>query len=119
MSLDLPKELYLYIFVLADDLDSTKSLRSVSKTACSASYDYFKLLLREPIFINDDDLNWYIFNNNANMSEIIKKQEVQGTRKYQPCHQKTTIDKSLAFKTTISDLFRALNSQGDKVIFEF
>ena len=30
---DLLKELYLYIFILADDLDTTKSLRSVSKTA--------------------------------------------------------------------------------------
>ena len=54
--MNLPRELYVIIYQLTDDIDVTKSLRLVNKKLYDASYDYFKMLLKMPVIIkcNDD-----------------------------------------------------------------
>jgi len=100
---DLLKELYLYIFVLADDLDTTKSLRSVSKTAWSASYDYFKILLRKPIIITFHKLLWFIDSN---------REEVDRLNLWEPTSWCQNIDhrKYISFQITTKDLFTNLKT---------
>ena len=95
---DLPREIYLYIFILADSLEATKVLRSVNKTAWHASYDYFKILLNKPVFITYDH-EWFIHNDNTEMK---CKGCAEGV-----CHaiMNSCINGNSTFKMSIRDLF--------------
>jgi hypothetical protein len=105
-NLDLPKELYVYIFVLADDLNSTKALRSVSKTSYNASYDYFKVILREPIIIAYNEAHWYLYDTRTDScSERILK-DVKNKipdHCFQIAIDRGRIEGVMAFKTTIKE----------------
>ena len=104
---DLPKELYLYIFILADDLNSTKALRLASKTAYYASYNYFKLLLRDHVFIYYN-YKWCFSNKDPNMKEILEKQKNEPVPAWASfCHgdDSNSPGKPMVFKTTISNLY--------------
>ncbi len=103
--MSIPKELYVYIFVLADDLDSTKSLRSVSKMAYNASYDYFKSLLRGDIFIYHHH-RWLISNKDLDMKEV-RKDLCQSP--FSHGRNTDTPNKSMIFKTNIRDLYNTFN----------
>lgn len=102
---DLFKELYLYIFILADDLDTTKSLRSVSKTAWSASYDYFKLLLGEPIIMNFHKLTWYINSTRKEIDLAMSRTYFHGS-----CKQISNTHKYISFQITAKDLFTSIKT---------
>jgi hypothetical protein len=99
--MDLPKELYIYIFYLADDINSTKSLRSVTKTAYNASYDYFKLLLKEHVFVYYH-LQWCISQDSKILEKL--KNDISWSV---ICHGNNTNspNKSMIFKITISDFY--------------
>jgi hypothetical protein len=103
--MELPKELYIYIFCLTDDINSTKSLRLVSKTAYTASYDYFKLLLKEHIFIYYHH-QWCI-SKDPNTKTLLAKQKLEPPSWAFFCHGDNTNspNKSMIFKTTIRDFY--------------
>lgn len=56
----LPQELYVYLFEYADNINTTKSLRSVCKVAHKASYDYFKILLKTSIVVKCNTYKWFL-----------------------------------------------------------
>ena len=108
---DLLNELYIYIFILADDVNSTKVLRSVSKTAYSASYDYFNLVLREPIFIYHN-YKWEISIKDPNIKELVEKRKHEDVPAWARfCHggDSDTPNKAMIFKTNIKDLYKTFN----------
>lgn len=59
----LPQELYVYLFKYADDVKTTKILRSVCKVAYKASYDYFNILLKTPIIVKCNREEWFLGKN--------------------------------------------------------
>lgn len=91
--MQLPKEIYIEIFLIADDVEITKVLRCVCKLSLTASYDYFKILLRIPIIIYYDTDQWFL----GEKGNVIK---------YHHCHPK--INKSISFQTTIRELNNSL-----------
>jgi hypothetical protein len=102
----LPEELYLHIFTLADNLDTTKALRCVSKIAWSASYDYFKILLRKPIIMNFGP-------EYCNISDSIDCKNCKriGCLKIPDhcyCPLLPTVKNCIAFEISIKDLFNTL-----------
>ena len=88
----------MFIFILTDNLDATKALRSVSKIALSASYEYFNILLREPVTLRFNQQNWFI-NDDNNYYEI--------GHTFTPLHN---IHKSISYKTPIKDLFISIKT---------
>lgn len=110
--MELLKELYVYIFTLADDLASTQALRAVSRTAYSASYVYFKTLLKEPIIISyNHNYRWEIFNKDTNMKDIIDRRKHYHMR---PAHSHGSMSdspgKAMISKTTIKNLYNTFSN---------
>ena len=60
--MELLSELYLYILILADDVNVTKKLRILTKRSLFACDEYHKLLLNQKIYINFDSYNWTLSN---------------------------------------------------------
>ncbi len=77
--MDVPVEMYLVLFVMAGDLEATKSLRSVSKNALKASYYYFKILLKQHLRLYYDGWHWNIIDDMRSDEELqsdIKNEEI-------------------------------------------
>jgi len=66
--MELPAEIYIYIIILADDVNITKKLRALTKTSYISCNIYHRLLLNQKIYINFDSYNWTI----SNKDNIIK-----------------------------------------------
>ena len=99
------RELYLSFFILADNLEVTKSLRAVSKTAYNASYDYFKLLIRTPILINYIDSDMYIMLKTDNyIVDILKQREQYSKGCTHTCYSYCNMN--ISFETTVKGLFQ-------------
>lgn len=60
MDYQLPKELYIYIYIISDAIEITKKLRSLCKLSYNASYDYFKIIVRKSIIVHYDIGQWFI-----------------------------------------------------------
>lgn len=58
--MELPQELYVYLYEFTNDVQATKTLRLVCNVAYKASYDYFKILLREPIMVKCNRAAWFL-----------------------------------------------------------
>lgn len=58
--MELPTELYVILFGMANDLTTTKSLRSVSKSALLASHYYHKILLATPLCVGFTGFGWIV-----------------------------------------------------------
>lgn len=110
MTMEVPTEMYLILFVMADELDVTKALRTVSKSSLKASYYYFKIILNQPLRIKFDGWWWKIiddFKSDEELQSDIKQEEIE----YQN-RGRLLIDRGLSFeeivglKTTVKDLFR-------------
>ena len=106
MNLDLPKELYICILCLADDVSITKSLRSVSKKAYTASYDYFKLLLKQPIFIHHVCV-WHLSNEVPDF--WMNEDYLLNGPSHGHGNNANTPNRSMCFKTTVHSLYDTFN----------
>ena len=100
-NVDLPKELYLSIFVFADDIKITQLLRLVSKTAHIASYDYFKILLRKDIFVYHH-YRWYVADEDPRLK---LKDPMPDWAFISHGNNADTPNKSMIFKTTVKNLY--------------
>ena len=107
-NVDLPKELYIYLLALADDVNVTKALRSVSKTA-HASYDYFKLLLNQPMFIYYHPHIWGVCEQQPDLKKL---NEDYHKIWYTHSHGTNTDSpgRSMKFKTTVYKLYDLFNN---------
>lgn len=99
MYLELPKELYIHIFILGDDIEITKTLRSLCKLSYDASYDYFKIITKKSIIVNFDSGELFI-NNKPNVIDL--------TSYY------GDIVKPISFNITISNLYNSFIEIGTK-----
>jgi len=61
MDIQLPKELYIYIYIIGNDTQITKKLRLLCKSSYFASYDYFNIVLKTPTILNCDYGQWYFY----------------------------------------------------------
>lgn len=70
--MELLPELYLYILILADDVNITKKLRILTKQALYACNEYNKLLLNQRIYMNFDSYYWALGNEDNFIKNITK-----------------------------------------------
>ena len=70
--MELLPELYLYILILADDVNITKKLRRLTKTSLFACNQYHKLLLNQKIYINFDSYYWSLSNIDNIINNVTK-----------------------------------------------
>lgn len=76
--MELPTELYVVLYGMANDVKTTKSLRTVSHASLKASEIYHKILLQTPLSIGFDGYGWLVF-----MTEGKKDTELQQELKEQ------------------------------------
>jgi len=102
--MELPKELYLHILFLADDIAVTKKLRILTKLSLKATDEYHRILLNTKINIHFDVNDWMIsdLNDKQLLQKIKDKEYVHYGR--QLCGP-DPFDKPAAFKTTIKNLY--------------
>jgi hypothetical protein len=110
--MELPKELYILMFILGDDVEITKILRTLCKLSLSASYDYFEILLKKDIILYHDYYGRLYLTENINTLDIIQTHR----RAYDFISRKPT-----SFKITIKNLYSSIEAtqkKDGKVTFE-
>jgi hypothetical protein len=104
--MELPQELYVYLYEFTNDVKDTKALRLVSNTAYKASYDYFKILLREPIMVKCNRAAWFL-----------------GTKEVDcPGHRFIPIlpvHKIISFPMTVRDLYHSIHELNEGVTMDY
>jgi hypothetical protein len=105
MNIQLPKELYIYIYIISDDVTITKNLRLLCKLSYNASYDYFKIIIRRSIMIYYDTGQLFI-NEKKNIKDLV--------------HYHNPISRPISFNITISNLYNSFEeTKSKKVSFNY
>lgn len=96
--MELPKELYIQLYIFANNVSTTKTLRSLCNTSFSASYDYFDILLKTkiPIYYTYYEDNW----------SLNKHKIYFCCDSYASQITSNPINKDISFNTTIKDLYK-------------
>lgn len=71
--MELPIEIYVVIYGIANDLKITKSLRLVSKSALNASHIYHKILIKTSVLIGSTSRGWFLSSIEENTDKNLKK----------------------------------------------
>lgn len=104
-------EIYVSLYIEADCLEVTKSLRSVSQSALIASHHYHSLLLRKPlsIYFSIQGSNWKVFMDEGKHKEFYRnmwrKELEMGISLLGGNHW----NEFTAFRMGVGDLFLATN----------
>lgn len=100
MELILPKEIYVLLFMLGDDLKITKTLRALCKLSLRASYEYFNSILKKDIILYDNNYGDLSINYEAPIRRTLGHVSLA--------------TKPISFKINIKDLFNSIEQSSNK-----
>lgn len=98
--MNIPKEIYFFLYVSGDNIKITKILRSLCRLSLSAGYQYFNLLLKKDVIFYDNSMGEFSINNQI---ERTCRKSMIGLA-----------SKPVSFNITFKDLYNGMERSKDK-----
>ena len=95
--MEVPRDVYYYMIFLMDDVDVTKTIRSICKQGLLASNDYNNMLLNEKVNVNCERGEWVLH---------VEENEKYGGDKYYHWHP--VFGDCITFNMTKKDLYSSV-----------
>jgi len=102
--MDIPLEIYIELYLIANDLIVTKILRSLCKTSLKECDYYHKILLNTNKILYFDEFDWYILDDEEKIQEKINNSHIRD-RYARLLIGDNNFEEKSDFKIKIKDLF--------------